>query len=78
MGKTYRALVTDRQVKQKPVPSLCRSGYHSWEALLSPGWFECVRCGVHGTCSHVQVMPRGVLRLSCAESCRRLEWQGYR
>jgi hypothetical protein len=78
MGKTYRALVTDRQVKQKQIPSLCRSGYHSWEALLSPGWFECVRCGVHGVCSHVQVMPRGVLRLSCAESCRRLEWQGYR
>ncbi len=66
MGKTQRA------------SSLCQAGYHSWEALLQPGWFECRRCGVHGACAHVRVVPPGVLRLSCAESCFRLVWQGYR
>lgn len=79
MGKTYRALVTDdRQADQKRISSLCRLGSHSWEALLMPGWFECMRCGVHGVCSHRHVMPHGVLRLSCAESCLQVDWQGYR
>lgn len=78
MGKTYRSLVEDRQASRKQVLSLCRSGCHSWEALLQPGWFECVRCGVQGVCSHVQVVPHGVLHLSCAESCLRFDWQGYR
>jgi hypothetical protein len=78
MGKTYRALVEDQQARKHRLPSLCRAGYHSWEALLQPGWFECQRCGVHGVCSHVPVMPRGVVRLSCAESCLRFDWQGYR
>jgi hypothetical protein len=66
MGKTQRA------------SSLCREGYHSWEALLQPGWFECRRCGVHAVCGHVRVVPSGVLRLACAESCFQVGWQGYR
>ena len=78
MGKTYRALVTDCQDTQKRIPLLCRSGSHCWEALVMPGWFECVRCGVQGACSHMAIMPHGVLRLSCAESCLQFDWQGYR
>jgi hypothetical protein len=60
------------------LPALCREGLHAWEALLSPGWFECVRCGVQGACAHVRYVPQGVVRLSCQESCSRLEWQGSR
>jgi len=66
------------QVGQQRVSSLCQSGYHSWEALLQPGWFECRRCGVHAVCGHVRVVPQGVMRLACAESCHRLEWRGDR
>ncbi len=62
----------------RSLPALCREGRHAWEALLSPGWFECRRCGVHGACAHVRYAPQGVVRLSCQESCSRLEWQGYR
>ncbi len=60
------------------LPTLCREGVHSWEALLQPGWFECRRCGVHGACAHVRVVPAGVVRLRCAESCQRFSWGGYR
>ena len=78
MGKTYRALVEGHQVNKKRIPSLYRPCSHYWEALLHPGWFECVRCGAQGACSHIQVMPHGVQHLGCVESCRQVEWQGYR
>ncbi len=60
------------------VPALCQVGQHAWEALLQPGWFECRRCGVQGACGHVRVVPVGAVRLSCAESCQRVQWRGYR
>ncbi len=82
MGKTYRLGEqsedqTSRRAKRsmsakKRLSGLCRLGYHAWMATLTAGLFVCSRCGTVGACSHLAVVPRGVERVSCGQSCRRV------
>ncbi len=45
MSRTYHAPKAARKREEARLPTLCQLGKHAWEALMAPGWFECVRCG---------------------------------